>query len=325
MINHGGWEEGDSFVHNNGDVGAWSDHGRCLYHSATGLYLVFHPANSDNSAGDHKPGIMYNLSTDWDTTNHNPAGQTTCENVRNGFGEGYYQRRVGNRATESFDYHETDGNRRSPMVPTQTSNEGWEGASDSNEPDGNERRENWTTTTNEKYHFTYNISVGTDYITAAKYNDHSTIGAAGLFAWEHLDEKFWTDGRVPYHMMTAGECGDGDYSQYYHQFDWHYSNNDVHQNNPHQNCGALDSDAASHYGRLNWDANDDSFFFTYTILEDSSSVNRPVAYCRTVIPNRRDEGANSGDTVTEGGRTYKFFKRAGGTRSQTLNWGYRWE
>ncbi|AGC65553.1 capsid protein VP3 [Haloarcula hispanica virus PH1] len=316
MINNGGWAEADSYVTNDQSTDDWYNNGRALYHAASDTYValfldyyrtLYYYTNNQNLS------LCMVQSTDWDDTNHHPAGLTTdC-------GRYPFSGDVGNGAGASFDYRNDHGN--NPIGNNSENSERLSAYTKGYSPDISDA----ATSVDNDDTWTYGLSVGLDYFTIFAVNDSSNTGAAGCMGWEYLDEKFWADGRPPVHAFSSYNDSDNGSGEWVNSTEFHTAFYDDDHPNTEMPYNRSSRTQDPRFGYINSDPDDDSYFFQFAVLEDDNSRQRPIAHPRIVIPNDIANGANDGDTVTSDGRTYRFFVASGGNQSKTLSFGLRWD
>lgn len=286
------WTDADTYVVNDGSTTDWHNNGRVMYNSDMGVYFLFyltHNGNGRTYDGTHRfHGVRMVYSTDWDSTNHHPAGNTNVHSDDSFSGD------VGYQTKDSYtNYDIRDGERTNHVLPY------W--VHDNNDMGGSQKR---------TYSVTYFLSAGQGYFTAAAWNTGDTTnGAAGFHYNEWTDSKFWNDGIVPFCAQSRSSNRGLDAHNY------GFQNFGGKLNGNGGDVGGTFAVQGSAWGQVNPDANDDTFFFRRPITFKSNNKNIPGAYVYDAIHNDPNEGAAHGDTVTFNGVDYRCVRQSGASTS----------
>lgn len=298
------WTDADTYVVNDNSTSDWHNNGRVLYHEKAGMYLLMylHGHSGWWEGSNYVSGLRVCHCSDWDSTNHHPAGKTDVTH------DDPFSNDVGNTRSDTFNTETKHGDDAGPSGL-------WMWGSSVSEPDF------WISTSSNDQ-FTYFASAGVDYFTVAAWNTEDVNnGACGWFSWEYMNDKFWNDGRMPYCSQSSGNpTGDGHDQQY--GFEWYQC--DDHNLAPHPFSGGTGADRGN-WGYINEDPDDDTFFFRRPVLYSTSNKDYPIGYSYAAASNDQNEGANHGDTVTYDGMTYRALRSSGASRSELMHMLLRYE
>jgi hypothetical protein len=308
MLNHssGNYTDADPALTNGGGSGDWEDNARVVEHSPSGQYLLFWVFGQHNGTGNAgAKGVAFNISNDWDSSNHHPAGKTMLGSdtpVSNDVGN---LRQGSFTTTNEFSY----SSGQPGLFPLVGDYSG-------------------TRTERRTLPCSYQLSVTAGGFNAACWNTQDgTQGQAAVLSYEYVGSKFWADGQDPWVSMLA-QSGDGGFQAY----GWRsYASNgsldkaDQAYATAGSNGAGQQAIEAGEWGLVNPDSNDDTFFFRRPVIYQTSQWQVPVAYVEDLISNDREEGAASGDIVTYDGTDYRMFRKSGAAQSTPVTLGMRWE
>lgn len=287
-INHtsDNWSDADTSVDQSRSDGSYENNGRVLEHSPTGSFLLMYPGS--NSVGDEVVGVRMCISNSWDGTNHIPDGKTTVTS------EDPFSGSVGSHWTASCDNFTDDAN--SPLSTFAVSHADMHAGG-------------WSISKARDLDVTYFASVGANYINTATWNTtDSDYGSAGIFSWEYLTSKFWSDGYLPVAFQNSCNAD----SQYGHQttgygFAHGWRNNTGASNHPYTGTGF----GRGAWGNVNPDSNDDTFFFRRPVAYQSPAQDIPVAFMEDQFSNHETDGGAHGDVITHDTTDYRVIRQSG--------------
>lgn len=300
------WSDADTGVTTSGASTDYTDNGRVLAHSSSGMivglfalrYSNFDSNNNYFGAG----GIRVSLSSDWDTDNSSPSGNTNTHSGDPWSGN------VGNNRSSTFSAHSTDYG---------YTNQG-HGVWTQEDPGSQEN----VATAN----INYFGCVTSETLNFAGWDDESEGGSAGVFSFEHVSQKFFEDGGAPWAAWSNSTVGDnsGGGGNWQGCAAWAYFEGSCDRGSNGQIYRAQGFDQ-SEWCMVNPDSNDDTFFFRRPVMYRSSGKGTPVAYLRQIIGNDRNEGGAHGDTIDHNGETYRMFRQSGGSMDVTASAALRYE
>jgi len=318
------WSDADTYVVNDStaktadDSGnEWHSNGRVFHNADMGLYVLFYleRINFDSYNRDQEfnlSGLRIVVSTDWDGTEHHPAGKTNVDSKDPFSGDVSYSHR-------DFLDQQTDHKNNPDMNLNYASSGVWWLKTNNysiNDADG-------ATTDVRTVPLNYFLSAGNDYLNVSAWcTDDANHGIAGSASIEYVDNKFWNDSLAPVvvHSTCTHQYHNGyRYSMYgFEHFDATF--------------GATDSflHSANGFDRAKWgfvnpDANDDTFFFERPVIYASHNKNVPTAYVEDSIINQNADGGSHGDIISFNGTDYRVMKQSGGAVGKQICLAHRFE
>ncbi|WP_254763351.1 hypothetical protein [Natrinema marinum] len=309
------WSDADSYVVNDGTAKAsnddgstpqdtdWHNNARVLEDSNTGTFLLMylHGSRYDNHDNDDVSGIRFVYSSDWDATEHHPAGDTNVESADDGNlrdGVGFY-------LTDTYADRNNEGYDR------------WNGGTFGVWGSSN----NLSRDTIRGNSVSYVISANSDGLNIGLWNNNDgNNGIASITVFEYLDNRFFNDTAVPFVALTqtTHRCHSIAYG-----FDSYWTRART------WNVDRVGYPSApveeADWGIINPSSEDDTFFFRYPAAFNNTSQDVPVAYLREAIPNDYQEGGAHGDDFTHDSTTYKIFKKSGASTNNVVSAGLRHE
>ena len=317
------WSDADTDVTNDGSDDNWKNNGRVLENPNSGTYLLLFvsgseqyltPRNTYDSGRCHVVnGVRTVHSTGWDSANTAPSGDTTV------FGNDPMSGSVSNTRRDSFADHRVEGS---------NGNIGGHGIwpYTSNGPKDGEGSSNRSTVRSKQV--TYFLSGDTGGLRVGAYNStDGNDGAASFFVFDYTGQKLWSDGETPVTIVTrmlAGDDGDnygrGAINSY--GFAGYYCGGNERKGRVSANGGTINQ---PHYGTINPDGGDDSFFVERPVFFRSHNQNVPVGSMNGVLPNDIGSGGAHGDTVTLDGVSHRVFKQAGGAERRVISAALRFD
>ncbi|ELY68140.1 hypothetical protein [Natrinema versiforme] len=290
------WSDADTGVTTvtPGNDSDYTDRGRVLEHGPSGMFVGLFYASSYESGNEYIDGIRCSLSTDWNTTDNIPAGNTDT--------------------TEGDPWSSSVGNDRHASF-----NDVYEGTDFYETPFGCPISES------SSYGDTINYfgSVTANFLNIAAWDSNDgSYGKAGYFNFEHTTDQFWASGDQPWTAYTMlNHRTDYDFT-YLSASSWRqfYGNS---RDNGGDYCYYGDGFDESQWGFINPDSNDDTFFFRRPVIYDAGGT--PIAYVESAIKNDVSEGGSHGDTFDYDTETYRVFKQSGASQSQPVSVALRYE
>ncbi|MFA9501561.1 hypothetical protein ACERIM_02145 [Natrinema sp. H-ect1] len=308
LTGFGNWSDADSYVQNDGtgktdneDGTEWHNNGRVLEDTNTGTYLLLylHHSRFDNHDNDDVSGVRLVYSSDWNTSEHYPAGDTNIGNAD----ANDLTNNVGFQLRDSY----TD-------VVTQ-SYDRYNGSTYGIWGSSNSLNRDVLRGTS----VSYIMSVNADGFNIGLWNDNDgNNGIACMTVFDYLGSRFFNDPSVPFlaATRTSFRCHSVAYG-----FNSYWSQSRT-----------FDVDAVGHgsapleaadWGIINPSSEDDTFFFRYPAVYKNTNQSVPVAYLNEAVPNDAQEGGAHGDDFTHDGTSYKVFKQSGASRNNVVSAGLR--
>ena len=281
------WSDADTNVTNSGDSDDWTDNARVLENVNTGTFLTLSIGFGSYNNSNFNAGLHVCHSTDFDSSIPAPAGKTDLPNRSDGNRTPAYMSDVGNWADESFDNVSEHDGRHSPVITAHRADPG-----------------NISPTQMRTKSVTYFGAVnGSSFRIAVWNTTNGTEGIASYYAFEYVDNKFWSDSEVPVAIVQA-DTNNAHCTEYGFR-DAFREETDL----PLAAHGGAIGDGR--WGKINPSSTDDTFFFTRPIVFSSSSRSYPVAYMTDLVPNDDSEGAAHGDEITHDSDTYRILSQSG--------------
>jgi len=302
-----GWADADTGMVNDQSDERWYHNGRVFGNNNTGTYLAFYVAPGNGQGDDledHRnnrdavDGVRILHSSGWDTDKHVPRGLTNVHG-----GETSIKMEVEHKRHDSFQRHYEENNKAGAGI--------WLFS----------KRNDNSRVTFSQLECSYFISAGNDYFNVAAWNNSDgNTGAASYMAWEYVDNKFYDDGTTPVSIInrtTATGRSDNNSNEGSVMYGFNdYRGDDI------MDAGKVGSDSGAikngNWGRLNPDANDDTYFVQRPVVYRSHRQIVPVAYIEDAIPNDIKEGVAHGDTVTQNGTDYLALRQAGASKNSPV-------
>lgn len=307
------WSDADTNVTNSGASDDPRDNGRVLVNDNTGTFLFFYVSSGDARTieDNHSlTGVRVVHSTDWNTTDSLPAGQTTID---------------GCDANDVRDY--AGAGRRNSFASTNNDS--------TNHWDNSAGMGLWVAATSDGARTSarsrscvYFLSGRPDGVQIAAWNSSdATNGMASYFSFEHLNAKFWDDGEIPVamvHRTNARDNTNQDEGMSAYGFMRFHMNRGADKGMVGSGTGGT----CVEYGRwgvLNPDANDDTYFIGKAPIYMNAAQAAPVGYIEGAIPNDVQEGGAHGDIVTHETTDYRLMVQSGAGRSNAVAVGLKYE
>ncbi|QCS43417.1 hypothetical protein [Natrinema versiforme] len=304
------WSDADPAVTNDGSSTNYVDNGRVLQHSSSGLYVGLFLQNSryarheDDYNNANAGGIRVVHSSDWDTENNVPAGNTDVRSADPWSGD------VGNNASASFTTYNTD-----------TGEYNWTHGNANGSTQVYVLETGDGIGTLQETDVTYFGSVTNNWINFGAWNTKDgQNGRCGYYTAEYIQDKFWADGNQPFAAYAQSSTSRGSETALA-SFQVYYGRANNNTSYPYSAAG---------FDRPEWcvvnpDSADDTYFFRRGVMYQTSSQSIPVAYIKAIIGNDINEGGAHGDTIDHSGETYRALRQSGAGTDKTISAALRYE
>lgn len=306
------WSDADTAVTTGQADNSYTENGRVLNHSPSGLYVLMYVGAHDvGGQNDYdRGGIRFCVSTGWDGTNHEPSGDTT-RTAQDPFGGG-------NRVDNAFDNVDSDPNNNLRGTITHDGFGAYHLTGDSNNG-------GVSTGDAQTQSATYFGCATADTLNIAIWNTvDATNGVSGYCTFEYVDNKFWSDSYDPFALQSAHNYNDS-YSSMRAELAGYGFSHISYQRLQKDRQFTVSGFQGSAWGSINPDSGDDTFFFRRPVIYETHNHTAPIAYVEDSICNDDQQGGAHGDIVTVNTVDYRLLKQSGAGGDRTLSVGLKYQ